>query len=644
MPVFRLYCNETPDCRVILTERYVKGYINTVKVLLFVIAFTLTLSEAYAQLHQPTWFLMDDRAMSSFDMLTTRTGLIAVDDNGVRLLCKYDSGAINGIFPVRGSVTSIIIRDQDLAYFTVKGDGIYQAINGWQGFTQILSEANPFLLAVHGSNILANLSGILYYSDDGVTFHQAGKISPADTISAAEILSSQIALAVTGKKVYRSVDGGKNWSVIIDTLDRTNSVYFDRTHNALYIGGSQLMKSLDSGITWQVLSSIFFTLAGPVVGARDCSGNFYLAPDATTHGAMYRSVDQGRFFQEAGPAIFSSVALKKPVVLDRGSTFFWLDQSGLLGVVRDGIDSAITDSVRDHMAVQVDSVIRNPLCNTTPTNFIVTVSYDQCTGIILDSLKQIAPRSSFSDVFNPGFLGDSGVKDISFTFLATHAGFDTAHYRLRFHSAITENVEEKFFDVIGFGIAGSPDLSLSLSELDFPETGLDSIHKLSVQIINSGCDTLVIDTMFSTNPAIFILDTRKYPVKLPPAKSFLQTISFNPHLVGDYLESMEIISNIGNRFVTLRGTGKTSPTASVEVSPNGNGILFFPNPADNVFSISSKDPLPEKIFLRDQLGKEVLEFNTNRERNFTCDLHSLASSTYFLDFGGGKFESIIIRH
>ena len=603
-------------------------------------------SVACAQLHLPTWKLISDQNISSFDMLTTRSGLIGIDDNGVRILTKYTNGAIDGLISTNGSITSIIIQDATTAYMAVQGDGIYKSTNGWKDFSRLVTIQNPFLLSVYHTSILARFGKTMNVSTDGVAFQPAGGILPTDSVTAADFFSSQTAIAVTGKKLYRTIDGGLNWFLALDsmTFNRTNSIYIDRSHGVIYVGGSQCMKSLDSGKTWQPLSSIFFTLAGPVVGVRDCSGNFYITPDGKTHAAMYRSVDGGKFFQDAGNAIFSSFRLKKGVALDRSSTFFWLDESGLLGVVRDGIDSVVTDSVSDRLVIQADSGISNSLCpNIGATQFGVSLTFDQCTGIILDSLKLISPAPSFSAKFIPGLLSDTSAMHIAFTYHATHAGSDTAHYRLKFHSPITENIEQKFFNVIGLGIPGSPLLSLTSLALDFSVTGLDSIKKLKVTISNPGCDILIIDTIFSTNPAIFILTPKVFPIKIAPGKSLDLEVSFNPHLSGDYLESLVIQTNAGNRNITLRGTGKSIKNADV-LSDDKEEISFYPNPANNILTISSSALLPEHISIRDLMGKEVMVLQTGGVKVFVCDLHMLADGFYVLSLGTSHFERIVIRH
>jgi hypothetical protein len=615
-----------------------------VKHIVFVISLLLLFSATCLYAQTPIWQLISEQNISSFDMLTTRSGLIGIDDNGTRVLSRYDFGAINGIFSVSGSITSIIISDANIAYFTVKGDGIYEANNGWSNFVQLIPVGNSTLLAVRRPNMLANFGANLEVSNDGLTFQNAAGISVKDTVSAADFFSSGTCVAVTGTKLYRSLDGGKNWFVILDTLVNTNSIYIDHTHNAIYLGGSNCMKSLDSGATWQTLSSIFFTLAGDVVGSRDCSGTFYIAPDAATHGAMYRSIDQGKFFQEAGPAIFSSVSLRKGVVLDRGSTFFWLDSSGLIGVIRDGVDGVVTDSVSDRIQIQIDSGVSNSLCpNASAMQFGVSVSYDQCTSIILDSLKQVSPAPSFSAKLIPGSLTNAVPKRIACSFHAVHIGGDTAHYELSFHSPVTSNVEHLFFDIVGMGIAGSPELQLTSTELDFPSTGIDSSHQISLTISNPGCANLVIDTIVTTNPAIFGVSTKNFPINLNAGKSMQLMINFSPHLEGDYLETLELQTNIGNRNITLRGTG--TPKADVlNASVLINNITIYPNPTNNYLTILSLSPLPKNIFIFDLLGREVLDIQTAGNTKITSDLSILPSGIYALDCGSGKFERIVIRH
>ncbi|MEI8135634.1 MAG: hypothetical protein WCH46_11280 [bacterium] len=607
----------------------------------------LLLAEVVSAQHQPTWELVESRKMSSFDMLTTRTGAFAINDGGYHAIAKYENGKITDVFVAGDLISSVLIKDGNTVFFSVKNDGIYQSSNSWKNYTNIFPEPSATLLAVGNGLMLANLGTQLNYSSDGgATFIPSSGIPVTETITTAEVLNAGIAFALTGKKLYRTMDGGKTWITLLDTLVQTNTIYIDRTRNYIYIGGSRLLRSPDNGGHWDNITSLFFdVLPGPVIGAKDCSGAIYIGPDKATHGSdMYRSVDQGHFFQIAGPTSFSSIRMRKGVVLDRGSTIFYLDSSGLLSVVRDGIDSVISDSVRDRLVIQADTAVNNSLCPGTPaTSFAASLIFDQCTGIVLDSLKQTPLSATFTAKFTPGFLGDTTVT-IPMSFHATHSGPDTVHYKLKFHSPTTGNIETKFFDVVGFGVAGSPDIKLSTTEIDFPQTGIDSTHKQTLTISNPGCDLLVIDSVISSNPAVYLIEPKNYPLKIVPGKSNSVAITFNPHLEGEYLESAEIASNVGNKFVTLKGTATTHPVEGVRIFSEKYNIRIAPNPAQKIISLASDFALPQHLFLRDVLGREVLPIETGKTNNCLIDVSNFPNGYYFLDFGDGRGERIVIQH
>jgi hypothetical protein len=624
----------------------------SVKTLLFI--GLLVLPACLLGQHVETWAPIDPANpgtnYTAFDMLTSRTGLVAITDKNFSGVSKYVNGVLTSVFTAPNAqsklITAVIIKDQSFAYISVQGDGLYEASKTWTTYTNIYSDADLYLLAVNDMQILANLEQKLNYSSDGgMNFHMVNGIALTDTVLAIEYYNPKIVLALTGKHLYRSGDGGQNWALILDTLKETRTFYIDHTHRLTYIGGSHLMLSPDSGATWQNITSLFFdTLRGPITGARDCSGNFYVGPSQAGNN-MIRTVSQGKFFQDAGPSFGGSIALKKGIVFDRGSTFFFQDSlSGIIAVVHDGIDSTITDSVRDRIQVIEDSGIVNSLCpGVQAASFNVSLTYDQCTGINLQSLIQVIPNPGFIGKLTPGFLDDATIR-IPFTYHATHPGPDTAHYVLQFQSPVTQNTEKKFFDVIAFGKAGSPELSVSSKELDFPVTDVDSSSKLSLTLSNPGCDTLVIDSAVSTNPAVYQISQAAYPIKIAPGKSVVITATFTPHAEGEYLESLEIGANTGGRFITLLGFTPHVVNGVVISSQADQKIRIYPNPADNKITIHSENPLPKKIIMRDLLGREVIQLFTDGTSEFKFSAQSLTPGYYLLDFGNTQSERIIIAH
>jgi hypothetical protein len=602
--------------------------------------------------HLPTWKAIDPAnpatSYTAFDMLNARAGLLAITDKNFSGVSKYVNGVLTNVFvtPVPQSrlITALLIKDQNAAYISVTGDGLYEATNGWNNFSNIYSDPDLFLLAVNDKEVLVNLEKKLNYSSDGgASFHSTHGISPTDTVVAVEYYSGKTALALTGKHLYRSADGGQNWTLILDSLIGARTFYIDHTHGISYIGSSKLLSSADSGVNWGSITSLFFdSLPGPISGARDCSGNFYIGPSRAGNN-MYRTVNGGKFFQDAGSSWSGSTALKKGIVFDRGSTIFFLDSnSGILTVVHDGIDSTITDSVRDRIKILEDSGITNSLCpGVQPVSFNVSLTYDQCTGIDLQSLTQVTTNAAFTAKLTPGFLGNATIA-IPFTYRAARPGPDTVHYVLQFQSPVTQNTEKKFIDVIAFGKSGSPELSLSNTELDFPVTKVDTTTKLSLVISNPGCDNLVVDSAISTNPAVYVITAAKFPITVTPGKSTTITAAFSPHIEGEYLESLEIGTNVGSRYITLLGFTPHS-VQGVVPSDEVQRLRIYPNPADKSMTLSATT-LPKNIFIRDLLGREALHLTTAGTSEFTFSVESLPSGIYILDTGISKLERIIIAH
>ncbi len=596
-----------------------------------------------------TWKAIDNRRISAFDMATTKKGLVAIND-GTLLVAKYNNGSIDGLYTPNGIVTSIIIRDTNIAYFSVLGDGIYEASARWTVFTKIRDANRCDMLLVYGTTLVAMIEQKIYYSHDGITFNPSVGIDASDSISAVEAYSSSTLIATADSVIYRSLDGGITWTKALTKISSIWSLYSDHANKIMYAGGSQLLQSIDSGATWKPLSSIFFDLTGPVVGTRDCSGVFYLgAYSHPVRGELLRSVNFGKFFQDVGPAYLSLIHLRKGVVLDRGSTVFWLDSGGVFSVSHDGVDSVISDNVRDRVAIGIDTILHNSLCtNAVISSATLRIRYDQCTGIWLDSLKQVEINSAFKLNFTPQFVSDSEIK-ISYSFRATHEGEDSVRYRLRFHSPITGNLESLIFTLRGIGDGSSAIVSLSQTLLDYGKTGIDSLKKRSITLSNTGCDTLLILDISSSNSALFQNSSKAVPIKLLPGENTLVTISFTPHVEGDYLESITVVTSVGTRFITVRGSaskngsGDTLDAVRAHTSPT---YQLFPNPANNTLSISNLSAIPSRVIsCYDILGRlynPQIVFSDNT--NTTLDISPLPPGKYVLCIDAQHIRSTFIRY
>lgn len=573
-------------------------------------------------------------------MLTARRGLVAVGD-AAPFVGIYVDGNITGVFIPSGQVNSIIIRDAQTAYFTVRGDGLYKGTVGWSIWTQMVSGPDLALVGVHGSQIFLNRGKQLQYFGAGQTFINANGIVVGDSIYDAAFISSSICFTVSHSRLYKSFDGGANWQTVLDTLVRAESLYYDSTHKLLYIGGKQPLQSADSGKTFVPVQNIFFfSTAGQILGARDCSGTFYIGPDSTERIEMLRSTSQAKFIQEVGVANFSSYRYLKTVILDRGSTFFWLDKSGLLSVSRNGLDGTIPEQVEPRVLLYTQDSITNSTCpSAKATNFTLNVRYDDCTGIVVDSFLAAKPNKAFTiPQFVGKFIADSTIM-VSCAFRAQHTGDDSVEIRMVFHSLTTGLTETKKFIVRATGYADVPIYSASAEAISFGEVKVGRKETRTLTISNIGCDTLLIDSLESSFPAYFSFTAPKYPVRIPTQKSFALDIDFTPHEEGDYLESLAIRMKTGSRYITLVGKAYKTDTVSFVKENNKKNIIVYPNPSRGTLNVQG--PLPEQIVIRNVLGAEIKRIDTYGSASF--DISDLPDGVYSIDLGNIMQRIVLLR-
>ncbi len=556
-------------------------------------------------------------------MLTTRLGLIATND-AARVLGKWDNGTFLGVLIPTGEVNSIVIKDKNIAYASIKGDGIYQSSTGWSSWTKILDAVYSRVITARDEQIFISRGLDVWYRSGG-NFLQSSGIPASDSVRDVAIVSAQTSYALGKNTLYRSDNSGKDWSVVIDTVRIGQSLYYDTANAILYIGAKLPLRSLDGGKTFLPITSIFFfSTSGAIFGTKDCSGTFYIGPDSSEHLEMYRSTSQGKYLQEVGSAIFSSYRYVKCVILDRGSTFFWLDRSGILSVSRDGCDGTIPDSVSNYVLFRADSAVTNSVCNgSAPTTFDLKVRYDLCNEIVIDSLVLRKPSVAFTFSSSPKTISDT---EVSFggTFRAKYIGTDSALLRLVYHSTNTGLQESKEIVLYAEGISDDAVLSLPKELLSYGSIKVDVLKKDTLYIVNIGCDTLRIDSLKSSFPALFRIEEKTYPIHVLPGKNIGVGIEFIPKGEGDFLESAALWTNLGRTFITLTGTGYKDPIVSVS-EENELSYSVYPNPTRGILYIAS--PGETSYVVINVFGSEVLSGELFVGEN-TLDFSKLPNGIY----------------
>lgn len=109
---------------------------------------------------------------------------------------------------------------------------------------------------------------------------------------------------VYGKKVYRSLDKGDNWTQIatVSIGTRAHSFYVSSADTMVWLAAMEsspdcVVRSTDYGATWtNVLARNFSSYGQPLEQDQNAPGTFYFAPDGSSTG-FFKSTDNGATFE-----------------------------------------------------------------------------------------------------------------------------------------------------------------------------------------------------------------------------------------------------------------------------------------------------------------------------------------------------------
>jgi len=575
-----------------------------------------------------TWRLLDARSISSMDFLPNGRGLVAVNLPAPHLEIWNTSSGV-GVFATSHPITSVVVVDAAHAWCSVRGDGLYYSWDGWQSWNNVL--AGLSLRVVYASNGLVefNKGSALQYSTDAATFLPTTGILPGDSVTSMDRISSKILVAAAVYHLYRSTDGGVSWTQTrSDPGGGSLSVYVDPSNGYAFAGGDTARVSRDSGATWvSVQAGLFPNLAGQIVGSHDCSGVWYLTPNYF-RGSLLRTQSHGDYLQDVGPASASSLRMTKCVVIDRGSSFYWLDFSGLLWLDSTGLDGSITQPAAASISTRSPSSVENDICSAAATNFTLEFNYTNCDTIAMDSIAILSTSGTIGFTNPHVVFSNVASAVVNATYIAKKKGVDSVRLRAWVHSKLDN---KRFFKDIAFtalGIAAPAKLAIASPTISFGQTKVDSSRSSSVTLSNQGCEELRVDSVVSSDPQTFPVGKLSFPLTIKTGASINVTVSFHPHASGPFVEALEIGTSGGHQFIELRGTGAIAAGVGRSFRKT---IAIYPNPVRNVLRIQSSSQ-PTHAIILDLLGRNVLDFNPLT--TFAVDVSSLPAGAYFLSVAG----------
>lgn len=161
-----------------------------------------------------------------------------------------------------------------------------------------------------------------------------------------------------------------------------------------------------------------------------------------------------------------------------------------------------------------------------------------------------------------GLLGAGNTKTVSASISTLGMAAGRYHFEVAIHSNSTGSDSLKTVPFI-VDISGTAALDLDKNCLNYGSLYTALAKTDSIEIINSGCDTLNVSGITSTN-ADFVLSASSFVVH--PFDTAYLKVTFNPNSVGTYTDTLYWTTNIGDTTVCLNGTGLASAIAQTDSS------------------------------------------------------------------------------
>lgn len=207
-----------------------------------------------------------------------------------------------------GRLSNIAIDPNDDTHLVVTslGGGVWKSTDEGSNWTPLFDQESSMSLqsamisADNSDDYFIGGSGIWKSTDGGLSFTKLS--GPSGTIYSIiqDPNNGDVILASSSNgRVYRTIDGGTNWT---NTLVQANRTFYDLefkpgNSNTVYTGGRNgvMYKSVDQGLSWTVINgpwnssrSVMFATT-----AQDSNYLYVLQESQGGFGALYLSVDGG---------------------------------------------------------------------------------------------------------------------------------------------------------------------------------------------------------------------------------------------------------------------------------------------------------------------------------------------------------------
>ena len=175
--------------------------------------------------------------------------------------------------------------------------------------TMVFQPGNPLVMYAGTGEVFTGLhgAGIFKSTDGGDTWAQLTSTATDEAFTYVNRLAMSpdgtVLLAATWRGIYRSIDGGANFTLVLSTVDpdfeyATTDVAFNPADNSKAIAATldgRAWYSTNGGLTWATSSGLPIRQRGPRAELAYAPGNpeIVYASVAESEGSIYKSTDGG---------------------------------------------------------------------------------------------------------------------------------------------------------------------------------------------------------------------------------------------------------------------------------------------------------------------------------------------------------------
>jgi hypothetical protein len=257
------------------------------------------------------FILPSDRDQTQYELFRSRNESQPAQPGAWTELGPFSWNRTTAWNPGVGRLTSISVYplNNNIIYVTSPGGGVWKSISGGNQWTPLSdynnAMMNMFSVSVDPTNdavVFAGSSGgTLYRSLDGGTAWTSQNTGMGNI---RKILfnptNTQMLVAASTEGVYRSTNGGGNWTRMLAASVEDIEFQPGNT-NVLYASGSNVYRSTDAGVNWTQLTSAngITNSARTLIAVSPADPGIVYAVQSnggSEFGRLYRSVDGGSSF------------------------------------------------------------------------------------------------------------------------------------------------------------------------------------------------------------------------------------------------------------------------------------------------------------------------------------------------------------